>query len=360
MTARTPSGDQTLAGAAPERLTGNGKAGRFSLLHPDPVILYAVDAEIRDSDSALWSVLEVLEDRTPHLIVSPSWTVVSRGSRERLVAEIRQVSDRVPHVVPMAICPTAAEADLLRREQVVALHCSEAALIREDLFSPTPGRRAVFDAIYDARWADYKRHDLAGEVRSLALIAQPPWHPEEGCTVEYFRRAHAAVSHATWISVPWGSTNPRWISYTQINAAYNQARVGLCLSQEEGYMAASIQYLLAGLPVVTTPSRGGRDEFFDPAHVRWVEPEPQAVARAVEELVSLDLDPATIRRATLERVQEHRGRLWTWIRNTIRAEGGDFGRWSATWPTGLPNKLCEPSMRASEIVAEIDRERPPA
>src|SRR5205085_7602532 len=100
--------------------------------------------------------------------------------------------------------PTVGETAKLQRQGVTALHCSMSALVRDDFFEPSPGRQAKFDAIYDAKWGDIKRHDLASRVRSLALIAPPPWRPERGCTIDYFQRAHAAVSHATWISKPWG------------------------------------------------------------------------------------------------------------------------------------------------------------
>ena len=43
---------------------------------------------------------------------------------------------------------------------------------------------------------------------------------------------------------------------------YNLSKVGLCLSKAEGAMYSSMEYLLCGLPIVSTKSIGGRDEFF--------------------------------------------------------------------------------------------------
>jgi glycosyltransferase involved in cell wall biosynthesis len=345
------------AASGPRQAVPSRESGYLSLLHADPVVLYAQDSEIMKPDTALWPVLEAAVERQSYLIVSPSWTLIDRGCREERAALIRQVSERFRQLVTVTICPTAGEAAVVGREGLATLHCSEGALVREDLFRPVPGRRPKFDAIYDAKWSDYKRHELAGHVRSLALIAPPPWRPESGSTVDHLRRAHAAVGHATWISKPWGSMNTRWISYAEIDAAYNQARVGLCLSRAEGHMSASVQYLLAGLPVVTTASIGGRDEFFDPAYVRWVPAVPSAVASAVDDLVALELDPQMIRRATLAKMKEHRARLHAWIRRAILADGGDPGRWAGRWPDGLPNKLREPPAATADIVAEIGRAR---
>jgi hypothetical protein len=163
----------------------------------------------------------------------------------------------------------------------------------------------------------------------------------------------AAVEHATWIRCPWGPKSKR-LSVEEVNAAYNRARVGLCLSSAEGAMWASIQYLLAGLPVVTTRNLGGRDEFFDPAYTRWVDDDPEAVADAVAELIKLDLDPWMIREATLTKVAAHRSRMLARMRHLIEAEGGDLGRWGGDWPKGLPNKLLKFSSPA-EVIAEINK-----
>lgn len=164
------------------------------------------------------------------------------------------------------------------------------------------------------------------------------------------------MRHATWISTPWGEAKQRYISYEQINAAYNQARVGLCLSRVEGCMCVGIQYLLAGLPVVTTRNVGGRDEFFDPAYVRWVDDDPEAVADAVAELVALNLDPDMIRQAALDKMKHHRSRLQAWIQHVIQAEGGELGKWGGDWPQDLSNKLREPLVRAADVIAAINHE----
>lgn len=50
-------------------------------------------------------------------------------------------------------------------------------------------------------------------------------------------------------------------------------------------MFASMEYLLCGLPIVSTPSIGGRDVFFDKDYVEIVEPDPHAVKEAVIEMV---------------------------------------------------------------------------
>jgi hypothetical protein len=325
--------------------------GRFNLLHASPVVLYAASWAVYEPVSALRAVLEAIPQRAVHLLVSNSWTLESPDSLRTYLSLLRRNTKQFEHVTLTPCCSNDGEASALRAEGFTPLVCHHNALIRHDFFTPIAGRQLVYDAIYDARWADYKRHHLAGSIRSLALIATPS---KGDSTIAYYQKALAAVGHATWISGPWRS-NYRWLSPQEVNTVYNQARVGLCLSSAEGGMYASIQYLLAGLPVVTTRSLGGRDEFFDPAFVRWVDDDADAVADAVAELISFDLDPAAIRDATIRKVGPHRHRLLEWMRRTIEAGGGEPGRWAQGWPEGLPHKLIDPMGRASDAIAEINR-----
>ena len=103
-------------------------------------------------------------------------------------------------------------------------------------------------------------------------------------------------------------------------------------------MYASIQYLLAGLPVVSTKSAGGRDEFFHPDYVRIVEATPGAVAAAVAEMRQCELAPDEIRERTLERVRLHRRRLFERI-DRIYADQGVDRSFEAEWPSVFIDKL---------------------
>lgn len=74
-------------------------------------------------------------------------------------------------------------------------------------------------------------------------------------------------------------------------------------------MYSATEYLLRGLPVVSTASKGGRDAWFDPRFTRVVRGDPRAIAEAVRELTDLDLSPRWIRQQTLRTLWEHRRRL---------------------------------------------------
>lgn len=111
-----------------------------------------------------------------------------------------------------------------------------------------------------------------------------------------------------------------------------------------------MEYLLCGIPVVSTRNQGGRDFFFDPQFSRTVEPDAKAVAEAVSELSSLNLSPQLIRLATLMKIRESRQDFIRLVNAILEREGreGNFADMfdsvfvdkMLTYP-GTPEKFVE-------------------
>ena len=78
------------------------------------------------------------------------------------------------------------------------------------------------------------------------------------------------------------------------------------LSKAEGACYASAEYLLCGLPLVTTKSIGGRDVFYDDAYTLVVDDTPEAVREGVRQMIERDISPEFIRRETLKKLSPHR------------------------------------------------------
>jgi hypothetical protein len=96
-------------------------------------------------------------------------------------------------------------------------------------------------------------------------------------------------------------------------------------------MFASTEYLLAGLPVVTTPSRGGRAVYHDAEYCLTVPPDPRLVAEAVQALKARGISRAYIRDRTLQRLERDRERFMALL-NSILEEGGSAKRFAGPWP----------------------------
>lgn len=232
------------------------------------------------------------------------------------------------------------QARLLEEVCLRALLVNQNALVDESVFRVQPEVVKRFDAVYNAQAAPVKRHGLARDVERLALITYIPG----GAWDAYFDRVAAELSHGTWLNFPDG--RPVWATFRklqppELSAVLNQARTGLCLSEAEGPMFASVEYLVCGLPVVTTPSIGGRDVFFSDDYVATVEATPRAVADGVKRMIARQLDPSYIRRQTLDKIAEHRRRLVAFIVETAAAENVclDFERAMAGLFPGAIYKL---------------------
>jgi glycosyltransferase involved in cell wall biosynthesis len=90
-------------------------------------------------------------------------------------------------------------------------------------------------------------------------------------------------------------------------------------------MYASIEYLLCGLPVVSTRNTGGRDQYFDDLYCRTVEADPEAIAAAVEELAAQNFDPHLIRARTMAKIEAGREKFIAFIDAIQRANGKPAG-----------------------------------
>jgi glycosyltransferase involved in cell wall biosynthesis len=203
----------------------------------------------------------------------------------------------------------ARREDQLRRLCVMpGLFCNHNAYVNEHRFGIDEAAKKKYDAIYNARMIDWKRHELAVNIPTMSAItyvpATPSWDLHAFCP---------RLKHVDF--------NRTFLTLDEVCQKYNEARVGLCLSAREGAMFSSVEYMLCGLPVVSTPSVGGRDVFFDDRYVRIVEPDPAAVARGVQELIDRKIDPQFIRSETIRKQEVHRLRLVDYVLKIARQRG---------------------------------------
>lgn len=152
-----------------------------------------------------------------------------------------------------------------------AMHFNNASLIDPQRFVPATGARR-FHAVLNAKPLAFKRHELSVQVPERLFVTYDVQERDEGAT----RRVDLDALGAREIR--------RNLSAEGVSAALGEADVGLMLSAAEGACYASLEYLLCGLPVVSTRTLGGRDEFYDPAHSRIVDDDPAAVRDAVADL----------------------------------------------------------------------------
>ena len=286
-----------------------------------------------------------LAGRPCYCLCNFGWEI-SDGTDDYLARLEARAGTEFPDVRLIYLCNEPGDVSRFRARGRRAILCNHNCLLDESLFTPIPGAIRTYDAVYDARLVAWKRHDLARKVERLALLYRviPGDDPDFPVRLrEEFRDAH-------FFNHERGAY--RMLTPEETNRALNACRVGLCLSAAEGAMYASAQYLLAGLPVVTTPSRGGRDQFFDDAFVATVPEDPLAVRDAVLTLGARRMAPDAIREATLERIRAHRARLVDLVQEIYQEQGvaRDF---AVEWPQVFRHKLEQTDQSHDWTLARI-------
>jgi len=229
-----------------------------------------------------------------------------------------------------------------------AIHCNHNAFVDERVFSPLKGTTRAFRAVYDARLVPFKRHALAAQVDQLALIYYVAPALDD---LDYAEKIRRDFAHTHFFNHPNGGYER--LGPAAVNECLNRCRTGLCLSDCEGAMYASIQYLLSGLGVVSTPNSGGRDDFFSPDHSLSAEPTPEAVSQAVGEMLARRLDPWEVRGATLARIQPHRNRFCELVQS-ILDDHGQSRRFAEEWPRRFHNRFLA-SQSHRQILQRLGR-----
>lgn len=331
-----------------------GTGGPAHLLLEDPPVLHVLYWTNRPDPLAFLDPLqELLRNGPLHILCSFSWDMDPPQAIRRLErVHLRRTRRFRRHAIHY-LATTPAQVEQLSARGISAILCSPAALVDEALYHPIPGITRRFDAIYDARLAPFKRHQLAEKIENLALLTAVNLTDDDAT---YARDIRARLAHAHWCNPPFAPAY-RSLPPAEVNLWLNRARVGLCLSAVEGAMYASMQYLLAGLPVVSTPSAGGRDLFYEPAYAAIVQPEPAAVAEGVRRMTSCPIPPQEIRARTLERVRLHRARLVDLVDRICR-EAGKPRQFAHDWPRVFINQLAPNHAPFAPILGRISK--PPA
>jgi glycosyltransferase involved in cell wall biosynthesis len=247
-----------------------------------------------------------------------------------------RVREQFPDVELIHLFNQPGLAEQFRAQGRQAIFCNQNCFVDESVFRPVPSAAKRFDAVYNARLDELKRHFLAEEIASLALIYNPTDYDDE-----YIQHTQRRLSHAHFVNHADGSEY-RILRPQEINRHLNACRVGLCLSENEGAMFASAEYLLCGLPIVATPSFGGREVFFDDRFVLIVPPEPRAVREAVQEMVDRLVPPDVPRETVLARFAVQRQAFVAPVQ-AIYDRHGIPRRFADEWPgmTSRPALMAE-------------------
>lgn len=282
-----------------------------TVISADPLVIYAM-REAGQSHSFASAPSAALCGRQALILLALDATVEQEGAPAELARDLQQLKSELPHVRVVVLTNTNFETYLLANHGISAMPGNRSIFVDETVFKPWNGP-TDFDAIYNARLTPANRHELARDVTRLALI----YNRDRAYDPNRMDEVKAKVPRATFINHVEGQGAYRPLSPEECDRHINRARVGLSLSSSDGALAA-MEYMLAGLPIVSTQARGGRERYLLPPFCRIVDDSPAAVADAVEWFVRRPIPKAAIRGHALHMLQFERYNFVVAVNNLAR------------------------------------------
>lgn len=281
------------------------------VISEDPIVILADDRCFE----IVRHTAEFYHDREVYYLVGMLWTASADSAvRRQYVDEYREISQSYPNLKITILANDEAELQTMRALSIPCLLINQNIFCDEDIFKiiDVPIR---YDAVYTARIGGYKRHSLASALKSLLLVVTL-------ATDDQIITAQELLPDAVIANLCDGHLHN--LEATEVAQALNSARCGLCLSAVEGAMFASMEYLLCGLPIVTTQNSGGRNWFFRDDYVFYCEDDATSVKAAVETAVERAQSQEFreyVRRQTIHQVTQERQRFYALVDEIFARNG---------------------------------------
>ena len=308
----------------------------FTRLSVDPLIFLTATSHRSEFLGDLPQIAARVGNRPFTALISGQWSLAASRPkhRARRLRELAAFQQAYPRAQIIQLCNEAAELEVFDGGPVEAIHVNHNAFIDENVFYPhaVPKR---FDAVYVGQLMRWKRHMLARRIQNIALIYY-------GRDFDYLADLVAAFPDAEFpnnLPQELGGPGVRFLTQGEVAAVMNASRVGLCLSRIEGAMYAATEYLLCGLPVVSTENQGGRNDFLSPTVSRIVPAEEDAVYEAVQHYLTTPPDPFAIRAETLGVIRQFRTRLFHRVDRVFAAHGQPQRRFGKEFPRVFHDKF---------------------
>ncbi len=264
------------------------------IVNPDPLITFSSTELDTIGIAILLKENPGISEAGGMHFLSPVWTL-ENGAVEVLLQAIAKAQADLPRHVFVCLASTVFELYLLGKSGLPAILANGSIFVDETTWRVQPANWPGldrFDAVYNARLLPYKRHELASALKSLMLISHYAFGEEQEKALADVQKL---LPHAFFANRKLASIDKPVLSAEQTSLLLAHAGVGLVLSSEEGATKASIEYMLCGLPVVSTNSLGGRDRYYGAPYCQIVPDDPDAAAAAVKRLVEARLERLRIR-----------------------------------------------------------------
>lgn len=243
--------------------------------------------------------------KTDFFLVQPGW-----AADAYLVRKGREMIDALGLDIGnfYILCNEEQEVELFTQHGFACDVINQNAWLEENGVMKILPEAKRYDAVYVGRLAPFKRHELAAKVANLALVA-----------------GHDDWSKAKNEAPPHAYLNEAPLTRDKVAEVINRSRAGLILSAKEGACYASSEYLLCGVPVVSTRSVGGRHVWYNDTNSLIVDDHPDAVAEGVRHFVDNPPDPQVIRQMHIDQAEGYRRKFIAVLQDVLdRFDAGEI------------------------------------
>lgn len=175
--------------------------------------------------------------------------------------------------------------------------------LNENVIKAEGGRNKDYDAVYVTRRSPDQRHYLAAKIGNLALVL------EKGSTQSF-----TSLPRHTYMNVAALSMPDRL-------AVICRACCGLSLADIKGTNFSIGEYLLCGLPVVSSHAPDGRSEWLNEYNAIECAPTVDSVLAAVEQMKQSPRDPNLIREMHIAQANQQRLAFVDLLRTIFKKAG---------------------------------------
>lgn len=190
--------------------------------------------------------------RLCHVLVQPAWYLVPHA--QLLAESLTRLSTSAPNLQFTFMATTITEMEHMLAHGLNVINIHKNAFLDDRIFFPKKDSIKSFAAIHVANTQAFKRHSLAWGVSNLALVTYAYRFPIDFKEVDGYRSLG-------FTNISDRNEGIRVLKPKEVADIIRASRCGLILSAEEGSNNASTEYLMCGIPVISTPSMGGETSF---------------------------------------------------------------------------------------------------
>jgi hypothetical protein len=200
-----------------------------------------------------WDILPFFKPGKDILYVIIAWHM-TQWNFDFVVSCMKAQNPQFPLSDIIYLANTPEYIPMAYKSGMRAIYVNQNAFVDEHLFRILPEVPRKYNIIVNSRPEWWKRTILVRDIPNVAVIKGFVFQPDQ------------VISLEDWVKPTW--INQERIPPEEVLKKLNESIMGGIFSEEEGACFSSSEYLLCGLPVLTTKSIGGRDIWYtDENHI---------------------------------------------------------------------------------------------